>query len=279
MLPTVGDVALAVLSRGDVRRLVEDVSAVQSPATAGNVLAASRRVLGRQVELDVLAVNPAAGVRAPSAEHASAQFLTPAEADRLQATADAHSAGQLQVPGKRGPITVKANPAIGPMVAMALATGLRLGELRSVVWGPAGIDLDARRCGWRRRATSRGSSWPPRTAASGWCRWAMTWWRACAGTAWPRRPARTACPPSRTRTGTPGGRGAAAAGLAGLRVHDLRHTAATFWLAAGPTVHAVAALLGHTDAHLVLSLYGHALPAEHASAGQVLDAWRAAQRA
>ena len=53
-----------------------------------------------------------------------------------------------------------------------------------------------------------------------------------------------------------------AAGLPGLRVHDLRHTAAAFWLTAGLTVHAVAELLGHVDAALVLRLYGHALPAE-----------------
>ena len=70
-----------------------------------------------------------------------------------------------------------------------------------------------------------------------------------------------------------------AARLPTLRVHDLRHTAATFWLAAGLTVHAVADLLGHTDATLVLSLYGHALPRERASAGDRLAAWRAAQRA
>ena len=70
-----------------------------------------------------------------------------------------------------------------------------------------------------------------------------------------------------------------AAGADGLRAHDLRHTAATFWLAAGLAVHAVADLLGHTDATLVLSLYGHALPRERASAGERLEAWRAAQRA
>src|SRR5262249_45568879 len=42
----------------------------------------------------------------------------------------------------------------------------------------------------------------------------------------------------------------AAAGLADPqpRFHDLRHTAATFWLAAGLRAHAVAELLGHADA-------------------------------
>ena len=58
------------------------------------------------------------------------------------------------------------------------------------------------------------------------------------------------------------------------RWHDLRHTAATFWLAAGITVHAVADLLGHEDATLVLKLYGHALPQEKNTAGEVMDAFR-----
>lgn len=64
-----------------------------------------------------------------------------------------------------------------------------------------------------------------------------------------------------------------------LRVHDLRHSAATFWLAAGLTVHAVADLLGHTDAARVLRLYGHALPAEKSTAAERFEAWRVEQRA
>jgi integrase len=69
-----------------------------------------------------------------------------------------------------------------------------------------------------------------------------------------------------------------AAKLPGLRVHDLRHTCATFWLAAGLSVHAAAELLGHVDAALVLRLYGHALPAEVSTAAERLEGWRAAQR-
>jgi integrase len=70
----------------------------------------------------------------------------------------------------------------------------------------------------------------------------------------------------------------AEAGIPSLRVHDLRHTAATFWLAAGLSVHATAELLGHVDAALVLRLYGHALPQETSTAADRLEAWREAQR-
>jgi hypothetical protein len=41
--------------------------------------------------------------------------------------------------------------------------------------------------------------------------------------------------------------------------------------------HAVAALLGHADAALVLRRDGHALPDELAGAGAALSAWRAAR--
>jgi integrase len=50
------------------------------------------------------------------------------------------------------------------------------------------------------------------------------------------------------------------AGLSGMRLHDLRHSAATFALAAGASVREVADLLGHADGGaLVLSRYGHVL--------------------
>ena len=61
------------------------------------------------------------------------------------------------------------------------------------------------------------------------------------------------------------------------RFHDTRHAFATHRLAAGLTAHAVARLLGHSDAGLVWARYGHALPDELASAGDVLSAWRAAR--
>ncbi len=39
----------------------------------------------------------------------------------------------------------------------------------------------------------------------------------------------------------------------------------------------MAALLGHSDASLVLRRYGHALPDEVAGAGDALSVWRAAR--
>jgi integrase len=49
----------------------------------------------------------------------------------------------------------------------------------------------------------------------------------------------------------------AAAGLRGFRVHDLRHTAASVWLAAGADPKVVQRVLGHATASMTMDLYGH----------------------
>jgi integrase len=49
----------------------------------------------------------------------------------------------------------------------------------------------------------------------------------------------------------------AAVGLRGFRVHDLRHTAASVWLAAGADPKVVQRVLGHATAAMTMDLYGH----------------------
>jgi integrase len=55
-------------------------------------------------------------------------------------------------------------------------------------------------------------------------------------------------------------RGSARAGLAPLRLHDLRHTAVALWIAAGASAREVATRAGHTSTSVVLDRYGHLLP-------------------
>jgi integrase len=42
-----------------------------------------------------------------------------------------------------------------------------------------------------------------------------------------------------------------------VRVHDLRHTAASIWLAAGADPKVVQRILGHASAAMTMDLYGH----------------------
>jgi integrase len=257
VLPRVGALHLVDLRRGDVRRMIDEVAAEVSASAA----LLSRDVLGvvcaLQVEREVIEANPCLRVAGPSPERRKARFLTPAEADRLQEVAD------------RDP-----HHAIGAYVRLALASGLRNGELRALLWGPEGLDPGARRVhvvatedAWRTRGTPKGRK--DRVVplgseiATAMLRFRMAEGRPDDGTH--VFPARMDHAWERVRT---------AADLPELRHHDLRHTCATFWLAAGLTVHAVAELLGHADAALVLRLYGHALKSELDTAGDRLEAWR-----
>lgn len=261
VLPRIGRVPLASLRRGDVRRLVDELAVEASPATAANVRDALRLVLARQMDLEVVAENVAAGVRAPTVDHAPARFLDADEADRLQTFADAHP-----------------HPCVGALVATALGTGLRLGELQALAWGADGLDLERRRIVVRATRDRTGELVDPKSRRSRVVPlgadlvarlrvYRMSAPRSADGERVFWRSHRRAWEQVRAEAGIPA-----------LRVHDLRHTCATFWLAAGLTVHAVAELLGHVDAALVLRLYGHALPAETSTAADRLEAWREAQR-
>jgi integrase len=57
------------------------------------------------------------------------------------------------------------------------------------------------------------------------------------------------------------------AGLRRIRLHDLRHTAASLMLAAGEPPKVVAEILGHSSVTMVLNVYGHVLPGMSEAAG------------
>ena len=59
-----------------------------------------------------------------------------------------------------------------------------------------------------------------------------------------------------------------AVGVPGFRVHDLRHTAASVWLAAGADPKVVQRVLGHATAAMTMDLYGHMIDT---------NLWQAAQ--
>jgi integrase len=50
------------------------------------------------------------------------------------------------------------------------------------------------------------------------------------------------------------------ANLAGLRIHDLRHTAVALWIAAGANPKEVSVRAGHTSVSFTLDRYGHLFP-------------------
>jgi len=67
------------------------------------------------------------------------------------------------------------------------------------------------------------------------------------------------------------GRVLRAAGLPHVRFHDLRHTAATLLLARGVNVKVVSEMLGHSSISVTLSLYAHVLPHMQRDAAATMD--------
>jgi integrase len=63
----------------------------------------------------------------------------------------------------------------------------------------------------------------------------------------------------------------ASAGLRRIRVHDLRHTAATLLLLAGQPAKAVSERLGHKGIAITLDLYSHVLPDMQDRAAEAMD--------
>ncbi len=57
------------------------------------------------------------------------------------------------------------------------------------------------------------------------------------------------------------------------RVHDLRHTDATLWLAAGESIYFVQQQLGHADIQTTIDLYGHPDHGAHREAAARAAAW------
>ena len=61
-----------------------------------------------------------------------------------------------------------------------------------------------------------------------------------------------------------------------MRVHDLRHAAASAMLAAGVPIRTVADTLGHADVRTTLGIYAHTVPELAREAAKRMDAYLAA---
>jgi integrase len=61
------------------------------------------------------------------------------------------------------------------------------------------------------------------------------------------------------------------AGMPNIRFHDLRHTAATLLLAQGVNAKVVSEMLGHSSIALTLGIYGHVLPHMQQQAAEIMD--------
>ena len=189
-------------------------------------------------------------------------------------------------------ITTTAKDPFGPLYAVAIGTGLRLGEILGLAWSD--IDLEARSLIVSRslsRAhdgayelaetrTSRGrrTVMLPRIALEALRRQgtrqatarqeAGAAWHDGAGLVFRDDEGRSLRPDVVSRAFR---EAADRIGLETVRLHDLRHTAATLMLAAGVPLNAVSEALGHASLAITASVYAHVTPDVRREAADAID--------
>lgn len=267
-----GDVPLVKLTPLDVQCALERLPEHLSARSRETYFAILKGALNQAVKWGFLARNPAQGVKPPRG--------------RLD---DVHVWDENQVAAF---LQVARHCRYYALMYVALATGMRLGELLGLTWDD--VDLDR---GWieirRSVATSKQSGAPvwqePKTPSSRrripigkdvvdllrQHRRKQAKERLQAGPAWSdynlvfcsrRGGVLSKANIHRAMVGI-----CQRAGIPHIRFHDLRHTHATLLLRHGVNSKIVAERLGHSSVKITLDTYSHVLPDTQAQAAQVIE--------
>jgi integrase len=234
--------------------LAEKAAEGLRPATIEKI----RAVFGRSFELarqwDIYAAdkNPVRGVLRPKFDNKRQRYLTAEEAQRL-----------------RWACELSPNPQLKHIVGLLLLTGARVGELLKTKWQD--VDLDRRLWLIPETKTGRSRHVPLSQPAVG---------------VIAQLPRLEGCPylVPNLETGRPfvtlkkaWQTAREQADLPGLRIHDLRHSAASFMINGGIDLYAVGRILGHAD-HKSTMRYSHLanktlMRAVEAGAANLEGAW------
>lgn len=288
LVPTFGRLPLRRLSSPDVERAIagwmtsgrpvigeerkrgRQSHAPVSPLTARHVRATLRRALADAVRDGLVGRNAAGDARPPYVPHRPVVYLTAMDVRRLL---DATAANEY-----------------GNVYALAVSTGLRLGELLGLAWPDVTAETltvrrslaMAREGGWTlaqpKSIRSRRTIPLPTRARDALARERdrQAAARAAAGPAWqdldglvftdslgrPLRPEGVSYAFQRAR---------AAAGLPRVRFHDLRHSAATLMLAEGVPLAVISEWLGHSGIAITAAHYAAVVPELRREAADAMD--------
>jgi integrase len=260
-LPWFGDAPLAAISQRDVRAWVAELNAGPlAPATVQKAYQLLGKVMGAAVDAGMLAQSPCRRVPLPKLEREEMRFLTPAEVATL---ADA------------------IQPRYRALVLVGAYGGLRIGELAGLrrsrvdllrgTVAVAEIVVEVRgvlHIGQPKTRASRRTVGLPRFVAEELAAHLVrAESEAFVFTAPEGGPLRVHG--FRARVWRPATR---AAGLDGLRIHDLRHTAVALWIAAGANPKEVSTRAGHSSVSFTLDRYGHLYPEADSALRDRLDA-------
>jgi integrase len=259
---------LAAISQLEVRAWVAELSARGlAPATGTKAYQLLGKVMAAAVDAGYLAQTPCRKIPLPPIEREEMRFLTPAEIVTLAEAI---------------------RPTYRALVLVGAYGGLRIGELAGLRRGH--VDLlrgTVRVAEIITEVSGKLHIGPPKTRAS----------RRTVGL--PRFVVREletqlaggGTPDDHVFTAPEGGPlrivgfrnriwrpATEAAGLEGLRIHDLRHTAVALWIAAGASPKEVAVRAGHTSVSFTLDRYGHLYPEADAKLRDRLDDLHATAR-
>lgn len=258
ILPEFGDSSLREVTRPRVQAWVLDKAKVRSAATTRHALIQLNKLMQLAVELDLIPTNPCTGVRVPRLPAPPFRVLAPDEIARLAEAAGSHKA----------------------MILVLAYGGLRLGE--TIALRRSDLSEDCRVIRVTRSIASVGGRLVEGTPKSRSAIRSVTLPRFVSeelDQLVKRNPTDVvfSAPrgghlnPStwRNRVFVPACR---EAGITNLRIHDLRHTAVSLWIAAGATPKEVSARAGHASASFTLDRYGHLFPGDDERLADRLDA-------
>lgn len=257
--PLLGGIIVAKLRRADVVRLVADRlgRGRQSPASVGRILATLRTALSDALRERSILDNPAAAVKAPRVDREPVRVLTLGEARQV-----------IEAVGSRNGLP---GHPLEPLFILLLGSGLRLGEALGLDWRDVHLDagfVSVRVSKSLVRATPISDEavealrlQKTRTARYGLEEPVFLGLR---GKARHHRLGPSA--PSHVLP-----RLLVAAGLRPMRVHDLRHGAASLMLAQGTPMRVISEQLGHANPSMTAKTYAHVLPEAQRSAVRTLN--------
>lgn len=233
-----------------IQQALDKIAEGSSPSTAAHVRRVLNNALNYAVRLDVLEVNPAARTRIAAVKRQSANIWEPDETRRFLKASEGHPYELLY--------------------RFALTFGLRAGELLGLQWRD--INETKRTLTVRHQLLSRCKAdkpefGPPKAGEKRW----LPVPQDILVRLEPHRATQALNPYDLVFTTDDGDfiprismrhafrRLCRDAGVRVIRIHDLRHTAASLWIRAGLDVQTVAARLGHRDARTTIAVYMHAL--------------------
>lgn len=260
ILPLVGGRRLNTITTNDLQEIVDRWQAEgQAPSTIRNSLKPLQAICRRARAREGLALNPTHDLELPAPNPAEVQIVAPATAAELLSVL---------------PIEDRA------IWSIAIYAGLRYGELRALRW--AAVDLASKTIRVRESWDPKEGSIAPKTRTS---KRTTPMPEVVKAPLAELRASRAPASDDRlvfaAEDGSPfhaatiyrrADRAWAAAGIPErLRLHQARHTYASFMIAAGVNAKALSVFMGHSSIKVTFDLYGHLMPGTESEAAALLD--------